>query len=180
MHVLQWIATEADSKDESYRTVEETLQNMLGDFDMPTTTWYDWFVVGGGRWNVGENDDNTEAYTEGKTNLIVSYDEAPEDFRKQVEQSMESRKAEFDNYAKDVDTSSIDRIIKEYNPRDYDFFSFQGIYPIKKIIDMVYGNWDFNSYFYDMNNDTTIPKYVYESIDKGNKNWYLVPVDFHF
>jgi hypothetical protein len=45
---------------------------------------------------------------------------------------------------------------------------------------MAYGTWDFNAYFYDMLNDTTTPKYLYESIDKGNKNWYLVPVDFHF
>jgi hypothetical protein len=180
MHVLQWIAVQAEDKDEAYRTVEETLQNMLGDFDMPTTTWYDWFVVGGGRWNVGENDDNIEAYTEGKTNMIISYDEDPQAFRKQVEQSMEDRKVEFQGYAKGVDTSVIDKIINEYDPKEFDFVAFQSLYPIKKMIDMAYGTWDFNAYFYDMVNDTTTPKYLYESIDTGNKNWYLVPVDFHF
>jgi len=180
MHVLQWIAVEADDKDEAYRTVEETLQNMLGDFDMPTTTWYDWFVVGGGRWNVGENDDSSEAYTEGKTNLIISYDDEPADFRTQVLRSMEDRKSEFDGYAKDVDSSIIDKIIKDYDPKEFDFPAFQSLYPIKKLIDMAYGTWDFNAYFYDMVNDTTTPKYLYESIDTGNKNWYLVPVDFHF
>jgi hypothetical protein len=51
MHVLQWIAVEADEKDEAYRRVEDTLQTMLGDYESPTLTWYDWFVVGGGRWN---------------------------------------------------------------------------------------------------------------------------------
>jgi hypothetical protein len=180
MHVLQWIAVEADDKDEAYRTVEETLQNMLGDFDMPTTTWYDWFVCGGGRWNMTEDDDNKEAYTEGKTNMIVSYDEDPQAFRKQVEQSMQDRKAEFEGYAKDVDTSIVDKIITDYNPKEFDFPSFQALYPIKKLIDMAYGTWDFNSYFYDMVSDTTTPKYLYDSIDKGNKLWYLVPVDFHF
>ena len=180
MHVLQWIAVEAEDRIEAYRTVEETLQNMLGDFDMPTTTWYDWFVVGGGRWNVGENDDSSEAYTEGKTNLIISYDEEPADFRTQVLRSMEDRKSEFDGYAKDVDSSIIDKIINDYNPKEFDFPAFQSLYPIKKLIDMAYGTWDFNAYFYDMLNDTTTPKYLYESIDKGNKNWYLVPVDFHF
>jgi hypothetical protein len=180
MHVLQWIAVQADTKDEAYTTVQDTLQNMLGDFDMPTHTWYDWFVVGGGRWNVGENDDHTEAYTEGKTNLIVSAKEQPDEFDERVLQSMESRKAEFDGYAKDVDTSIIDKIITHYNPREFDFPAFQSLYPVKKLIDMAYGTWDFNSYFYDMVNDTTTPKYLFEAIDKEPENWYLVPVDFHF
>ena len=180
MHVLQWIATEAEDKDEAYRRVEDTLQSMLGDFESPTLTWYDWFVVGGGRWNVGENDDHTEAYTEGKTNLIISAEDDLEGFYTQVLRAMEDRKSEFDGYAKDVDSSILDKIINDYNPKEFDFPAFQSLYPIKKLIDMAYGTWDFNAYFYDMVNDTTTPKYLYESIDKGNKNWYLVPVDFHF
>jgi hypothetical protein len=180
MHVLQWIAVEAEDRIEAYRRVEDTLQGMLGDFDTPTHTWYDWFVVGGGRWNVGENDDSSEAYTEGKTNMIISYNEKPADFRTQVLRAIEDRKSEFDGYAKDVDSTILDKIINDYNPKEFDFPAFQSLYPIKKLIDMAYGTWDFNAYFYDMVNDTTTPKYLYESIDTGNKNWYLVPVDFHF
>jgi hypothetical protein len=180
MHVLQWIATEADNKDEAYRRVEDTLQEMLGDFESPTLTWYDWFVVGGGRWNTKDDESATAAYTEGKTNLIISYDESPEPFLTGILRALEDRKSEFDGYAKDVDSSIIDKIIKDYNPKEFDFMAFQSLYPIKKMIDMAYGTWDMNSYFYDMVNDTTTPKYLYESIDKGNKNWYLVPVDFHF
>ena len=180
MHVLQWIATEAKDKDEAYRRVEDSLQNMLGDFESPTMTWFDWFVVGGGRWNMTEDDDNVQAYVEGKTNMVVSAKEQPDEFDERVLQSMESRKAEFDGYAKGIDTSAIDKIIKDYNPREYDFVAFQSLYPIKKIIDMAYGQWDSNSYFYDMVNDTTTPKYLFEAIDKEPENWYLVPVDFHF
>jgi hypothetical protein len=180
MHVLQWIATEAEDKDEAYRRVEDTLQTMLGEYESATNTWYDWFVVGGGRWNMSEDDDNIEAYTEGKTNMVVSAKEQPDEFDERVLQSMESRKAEFDGYSKGVDTSVIDKIIKDYNPREYDFVAFQSLYPIKKIIDMAYGQWDSNSYFYDMVNDTTTPKYLFEAIDKEPENWYLVPVDFHF
>ena len=180
MHVLQWIAVEAEDKDEAYRTVEDTLQNMLGDFDMPTHTWYDWFVVGGGRWNTEGDESSTAAYTEGKTNLIISAEENLEAFYTQVLRALEDRKSEFDGYAKDVDSSVIDKIITDYNPKEFDFVAFQSLYPIKKLIDMAYGTWDFNAYFYDMLNDTTTPKYLYESLDKGNKNWYLVPVDFHF
>jgi hypothetical protein len=180
MHVLQWIAVQADNKDEAYRRVEDTLQTMLGEYESTTNTWYDWFVVGGGRFNVGEDEDNNEAYVEGKTNLILSAKEEPDLFDERVLQSMESRKAEFDSYAKDVDSSSIDKIIIDYNPREHDFLAFQKLYPIKKVIDMAYGTWDYNSYYYDMVHDSTTPKYVFEAIDKDPELWYLVPVDFHF
>jgi hypothetical protein len=180
MHVLQWIAVQADDKDEAYRRVEDNLQTMLGEYESATNTWFDWFVVGGGRWNMSEEDDHTQAYVEGKTNLIVSAKDEPDLFKERTDETMQSRQEEFDRYAKDVDSTSIDRIIKEYNPRDFDFFSFRGIYPIKKIIDMAYGTWDFNSYFFDMVNDTVVPKYMVEAIDKDPENWYLVPVDFHF
>lgn len=180
MHVLQWIAVKAEDKDEAYSKVENTLQEMLGDYESPTMTWYDWFVVGGGRWNMSEDDSHGEAYVEGKTNLIVSAKDTPDEFDERVLQAMESRKAEFDGYAKDVDPSILNKIINSYNPREHDFVAFQELYPIKKLIDMAYGNWDFNSYFYDMANDTTTPKYMFELLDKGDKDWYLVPVDFHF
>lgn len=180
MHVLQWIAIKAEDKDEAYRRVEDSLQNMLGDYESPTMTWYDWFVVGGGRWNMTEDDDHHEAYTEGKTNLIVSAKETPDEFDERVLQAMESRQSEFEGYAKDVDPTIIDKIINTYNPREHDFIAFQSLYPIKKLIDMAYGNWDYNSYFYDMEHDTTTPKYMFEAIDKEPDLWFLVPVDFHF
>jgi hypothetical protein len=180
MHVLQWIAVQADNKDEAYRRVEDTLQTMLGEYESTTNTWYDWFVVGGGRFNVGEDEDNNEAYVEGKTNLILSAKEEPDLFDERILQSMEKRKAEFDSYAKDADSSAIDKIIIDYNPREHDFLAFQKLYPIKKVIDMAYGTWDMNSYFYDMVHDSTTPKYVFEAIDKDPELWYLIPVDFHF
>ena len=180
MHVLQWIAVQADNKDEAYRRVEDNLQTMLGEYESITNTWYDWFIVGGGRWNVNEGDDFREAYNEGKTNLILSAKEEPDLFDERILLSMESRKTEFDQYAKDVDSSIIDKIITHYNPREFDFPAFQALYPVKKLIDMAYGTWDMNSYFYDMENDTTTPKYVFEAIDKDPELWYLVPVDFHF
>jgi hypothetical protein len=42
------------------------------------------------------------------------------------------------------------------------------------------GMWNYNSYFFDMMNESTNRKYMRESIDNGADNWYLVPVDFHF
>jgi hypothetical protein len=54
------------------------------------------------------------------------------------------------------------------------------LYPLAKMIDMIQGKWDYNAYFFDIHHDSTNPEHMYKSIDIGNKNWYLVPVDFHF
>jgi hypothetical protein len=180
MHVLQWIAILADDKEQALLTVQENLQTMLGEYESTTNTWFDWFVAGGGRWNMAEDDGHAEAYVEGKTNLVVSAKDEPDLFKDRTDEAMQSRQEEFDRYAKDVDPTILDKIITDYDPRDYDYSKFSTIYPIKKMLDMAYGIWDFNSYFFDMENDTTVPKYMVEAIDKDPENWYLVPVDFHF
>ncbi len=178
MHVLQWIAVQADDVDEAYRTVGSNLDDMLNpDYQ---SGWFDWFVVGGGRWNVGESDDFSEAYTEGKTNMIVHAGTDKDKFVERINLAMESRKAEFDRYVEHADISIIDKVISDYNPHQMNFEHFQKLYELKKVIDMAYGEWDFNSYFFDMDNQTTNTKYLLEDIDKNPDVWYLVPVDFHF
>ena len=178
MHVLQWIAVEAEDKDEAYRTVESTLEDMLNpDYQ---NGWFDWFVVGGGRWNVGDDEDFDSAYKEGKTNLIIHAGTELDKFKERIATSLEARKSEFDRYASEVKPELLERVIAGYNPSQTDYSYFSDLYSIKKVIDMAYGEWDFNSYFYDMQNDTPTPKYVLEAIDKEPNLWYLVPVDFHF
>lgn len=175
MHVLQWIATTADDKDEAFLRVKDYLETAMGSPDS-YASWYDWFVVGGGRWNPNEG----SQYDDTDQSMTLSYETDPDLFEEQVLKAMEDRKTEFDNYAKDVNPDILNKIITEYNPREKDFGVFQELYVIKKVIDMAYGEWDFNSYFFDMENDTTTPKYMFEAIDKETKNWYLVAVDFHF
>jgi hypothetical protein len=180
MHVLQWIAVnDVEDKDHALAYVQDVLENMLTP-DNGSTGFFDWFVAGGGRWNTQENDDMHEAYKEGKTNMVLSFEEEPDLFEERVLLSMEARKAEFDRYASELKSDVIDKIISNYNPREIDFSISMDMYPVKKVIDMAYGEWDFNSYFYDITNWSVTPKYMFETIDKGNKNWYLVPVDFHF
>jgi hypothetical protein len=68
MHTLHMVAVKVDAeeleeiKDEASREVHSTL---LGD-ERPYATWYDWFVVGGGRFAEGDayrdNFDNAIAY----------------------------------------------------------------------------------------------------------------------
>jgi hypothetical protein len=179
MHVLQWIAVnDVDDKEHALSYVQTLLEDMLTENG--STGFFDWFVAGGGRWNTSEGDDDMSAYREGKTNMIISFEEEPDLFEERVILSCEARKAEFDRYASEVKPELLDKIISNYNPREIDFSVTMDIYPIKKVIDMAYGEWDFNSYFYDITNWSTSTKYMFETIDKGNKNWYLVPVDFHF
>lgn len=175
MHVLQWIAIKSDNTDLAFRSVKDYLETNMGN-EYSYSSWYDWFVTGGGRWN--ENPDSQ--YNDNDQSMVLSFETDPDLFEERVLQSMESRKAEFDNYAKDMKPELLTKVITDYNPREKDFAVFSELYPIKKLVDMVYGEWDFNSYFFDCENDTTSPKYMFEDIDNGNKNWYLVPCDFHF
>jgi len=175
MHVLQWIAVQADDKDMAFRSVKDYLETNMGT-EYNYSSWYDWFVTGGGRWNPNEG----SQYDDNDQSMVISYDEEPQKFREAIEGAIASRKAEFDRYVEHTDVSIIDKVISDYDPSKPNFEHFQKLYELKKVIDMAYGEWDFNSYYFDSENDTTTPKYMFESIDNGNKNWYAVPVDFHF
>ena len=80
------------------------------------------------------------------------------------------RKAEFDRYAAEAKPELLDKVISNYNPREQDYSYFSDLYSIKKVIDMAYGEWDFNSYFYDLHNDSTTPKYTLDGIDNNPDN----------
>ena len=180
MHVLQWIAiNDVDDKEMALSVVQDKLEDMLTP-DGGSVEFFDWFVAGGGRWNTQEGDDHMSAYREGKTNMVLAQDEEPDLFEERVLLSCEARKAEFDRYASEIKPELFAKIISDFNPRENNFEHTMDMYPMKKVIDMAYGIWDFNSYFYDITNWSTSTKYMFESIDKGDKTWYLVPVDFHF
>jgi hypothetical protein len=172
MHVLQYIAVQSDDQDMAFRTVKDTLESELGAYESTTNSWFDWFVAGGGRFVEGDPYEET-------ANNIISYDEDPEQFRKQVEVSIQSRMDEFNSYRKQYESKEIDLNDKLDNYKGIMNYDFE-LYPLKKMIDMIQGQWDFNSYFYDMQHESTNPDHMYKSIDLGNKNWYAVPVDFHF
>ena len=176
MHVLQYIAVEADDLDLAMRTVEDELNTKLGDEDS-FNSWYDWFIVGGGRWNTNENDDSSESYKRGKTNMVISYATDKDKFAKTIDDCLNNRMAHFAEYQQGLDLSTLGTVFDNYDPRVENFSVFSQIYAIKKSIDIIMGEWDFNSGFYDLTNDSTNPKWC---LDKANESWYLIPVDFHF
>lgn len=173
MHVLQYIAVKAETADEAYDLVESSLQN-----DLDTGSWFDWFVCGGGRWNTQEGDEFTEAYKEGKTNMIVSSDNL-EEFLSIVDGCIDNRMTEFNRYRDEWKRGNInlEATFDEFDgAMDY---SMQ-LYPLGKLIDMYQGKWDYNSYFYDIENWSVNPKWMNEDRINNGGIWYLVPVDFHY
>jgi hypothetical protein len=181
MHVLQFIAVKEGSfeeefadtcKEEAFSTVQSKFEEMYSESE-GLGGWSDWYVVGGGRFN--SNPDNQ--YEEKNAwNDVISYGENPELFTKVVSNAMESRMAEFAQYRKSYEEANLDitaSLDKYDGTIDYSF----ELYPLSKLIDMLQGQWDFNSYFYDLNNWSTNPKHMLDNLDDS---WYLVPVDFHF
>jgi hypothetical protein len=173
MHVLQYIAVRAEDSDEAMRRVEDTLQNWLGRDETPTGVWYDWFVVGGGRFVEG----NPYASS---PNHIVSYAEDVEKFNELIEKAISNRVDEFNSYRKSLKEKGIDletKLDSYTGEMQYDF----ELYPLKKMIDMLQGNWDDNSYFFDLEHDSTNTEHLRKTIAEGQEiDWFLVPVDFHF
>jgi hypothetical protein len=171
MHVLQYIAVQTDSDDEAMRLVEDKLQTEMGGQDQ-YLSWYDWFVIGGGRFVEGNP-------YESSPNHIISYDKSPGDYRDMIDSMITNRKEEFNAYREMYDKRNIDlddKLDSYTGNMQYDM----ELYPLAKMIDMIQGKWDYNAYFFDIHHDSTNPEHMYKSIDTGNKNWYIVPVDFHF
>jgi hypothetical protein len=111
--------------------------------------------------------------------MTISYEEDMRKFLDTVKESIAERMVEFNRYRQAFNNKNVDinSVLDKYDGQmDFGF----PLYDLAKMIDMLQGKWDFNSCFYDMYHETTNTKYMLESIDTGNKNWYLVSVDFHF
>jgi hypothetical protein len=174
MHVLQRIAVQADDKSHAFSSVKHYLEVNMGSGDN-YSSWYDWFVTGGGRWNPND----TDGYDDDNQSMTISYDDEPRKFLDTINEGIEARMTEFNLYRKHFNEKNVDinACLDKYDGQmDFGF----PLYDLSKMIDMIQGKWDFNSYFYDMHHETTNTKYMLEDIDNGNKNWYIVFVDFHF
>ena len=175
MHTIQYVAVQADEQDLAFRTVKHHLESLLGnDPESAIDTWYDWFVTGGGRWSTSK-----DPYDDDYQGDVVDQD-SPK-FQEYLDKAKEFRQQTFEEYLKQANEIDYTNLLSEIAAKPED--SFMGgmqLYPIKKVYDMTMGTWDYNSYFFDIMNDTSSMKSLQESIDNGAKDWYLVPVDFHF
>ncbi len=101
MHVLQWIAVQAENDDEAMVIVEDRLNSEMGTNENQYTSWYDWFVMGGGRFN-----ENANPYESSKNMIVHSMDR--DTFDKTINEAMESRVREFNDYRKEYNTKGVD------------------------------------------------------------------------
>lgn len=175
MHTIQYIAVQGDDVDQAFRRVKHELEAMLGDWpESPTNTWFDWFVAGGGRWSTSE-----DPYDDDYQGDVVDQD-SPK-FQEYLDKAKEFRQTSLDEYVVEANKVDVTKIINDVCVSSgNDFKAGMELYPIKKIYDMAMGIWDYNSYFFDIINDTASMKSLQNSLDNGAKDWYLVPVDFHF
>jgi hypothetical protein len=172
MHVIQYIAVQGDDVDQAFRRVKHELEAMLGDWpESPTNTWFDWFVTGGGRWSSGDDPYNDE-YT---ADVVHQSDPKFHEYLKTADEYRQQELSQYIDSARKLNlTEILDKVTLD------DFHGAMELYTVKKVYDMATGTWDFNSYFYDIINDSTNKTHMLQQIDNGAKNWYLVPVDFHF
>lgn len=177
MHTIQQIAIKAESHEEAALTVKNIFDEMYSESE-GLGGWSDWFVVGGGRWNSDPSNQYNDSY-----NDVISYEHNPEEFNTKLQETMTYRAEQMKQMKERIDFARFEELIDQFienngdvrNER-YDMTS----YYIRVAANMLSGYWGSDSYFYDIANFSTSPEFMQEDIDKGNKNWYLVPVDFHF
>ena len=177
MHVIQYIAVKSDSADNAHDSVKRYLETQLGSEDT-YNSWFDWFVVGGGRWASDENAQYDDNYT-----ADVVHQDSPK-FQEYLDTAHKYKlEATMDDlkYARKVDMAALlDKIENDQ----------EGLYPMYSVTTELYafyclykqlsGMWGPDSFYFDMEHDSTNLAHMKEAIDKGDDNWYLVPVDFHF
>jgi hypothetical protein len=177
MHVIQYIAIKSDSAENAHGSVQQYLETQLGnDPYSPTNAWFDWFVVGGGRWATNE-----DPYDDGWTGDVVHQD-SPK-FQEYLDTAHKYKlEATMDDikYARKVDVAALlDKIENDQ----------EGLYPMYSVTTQLYafyclykqlsGMWGPDSFYFDVEHDSTNLAHMKEAIDNGDNDWYLVPVDFH-
>jgi hypothetical protein len=177
MHVIQYIAIKSDSVDNAHGSVKQYLETQLGnDPYSPTNAWFDWFVVGGGRWATNEDPYDDDWYGDVVHQDSPKFQEYLDTAHKyKLEATMDDLK-----YARKVDVAALlDKIENDQ----------EGLYPMYSVTTELYafyclykqlsGMWGPDSFYFDMEHDSTNLAHMKEAIDKGDNDWYLVPVDFH-
>lgn len=173
MHVLHYVATDADSPKSAFSIVKNHLEQKGDNF------WSDWHVVGGGRWNKNSNDPYTDC-----VDSVISYVKNEKEFLNAIQWSKNRRKQEmktlFDrlhenNGEAQFFISALEYIKKVDSPADY-----MNAYYINRISNMLLDNWTSDSYYYDIEARTSSYRYIFERIKDNPDSSYLVPVDFHF
>jgi len=177
MHTIHYIATKSDNKTNAHSEVKQFLENQMGSEDN-ISSWYDWFVTGGGRWASGDDNQYNDDYVGD-----VAHQSEPA-FREKLDQAHnwynENLSQSIDEVRKINLTEMLDNIENNKEGLHKNFKLSFDLWPVNKLYNLISGDWGPDDHFYDTVNHTPHPTYMLEAIDKGDKDWYIVPVDFHF
>jgi hypothetical protein len=174
MHTLHYFAVEAEDNQEAFEIVQSRLSSEDGE---KFVDWSDWHVVGGGRWSQSQYEDSSD--------MVVSYQTAPDKFNEIIEGIKKSRIAEMNRYMEQMNhdkfvSDCVDYISNSGIPND-ERFDLNSYY-FKKAGDMLMDYYTPDSYFYDLVEYTAHMGYLPQRLDNNDKATlqFLVPVDFHF
>jgi hypothetical protein len=156
MHVLQWVAVEAVSKDGAEYRVQSMLDN--GFFD-----WSDWAEIGG-RWSDEEHGN------------VISIKDEPARASEVIEKAMENRRNEVKDLLKDIDVDGVISWVEDVVATGQESYNHEAM-ELKMALGTALGDNNYDSYFYDAGALSTSPQFVLDGTSASN---YLVAVDFHY
>lgn len=176
MHVLQYVAVKATDVDDAIQNARIGLEDCVERGE----NWFDWFSEDGGRW--------------ASTDKPISHKNQPQEFAEKFAWLMNHRRAELDHLVKRLGDTGYDLadLLSLYDPLEpLSGDKSNALYGLGKIINILFCEWDYNSGFYDLENETAAPFGLADVINSCNSDtatgaadddetWWLVPVDFHF
>ena len=159
MHVLHWIAVEADNAEEAFSRIEALLEDK-------ESWWWDWFDNDiGGRW---AGNDWCKVY-QGK-DIAIGLDHVKTNRKEEVERSLEK-----------IDLSEFESQLNNYDGEDIVTNDYSmNLWRIKKLAEMLSGDWNSDSYFYDMEYSDGTMGELLKRIESNPDKQFLVPIDFHY
>jgi hypothetical protein len=161
MHVLHFIAVEADTPEEAVSIVETSLNDY--DEGRGPFPWSDWSVVGG-RWE-----------DEGK---VHAYSDDPEKFNTFLERARQNRVDKIENLFLGIEeVESIIDYVRNWDGKTSEYNL--DLYRLRQAISIVEDKGKHDQYFYDLNEWTGDFKYVNQRCETDPTRQFLVLVDFH-
>lgn len=195
MHVLHWVAVKSDETigengidmDEAKSEAASSVNNTLQGDERPYADWYDWFVVGGGRFLGDKQYENSHEN-------VIAFAEDPKKFSKTIRECLESRATELRRRLEEIksreaqDGKSFTDRVQEYityslsDSTEYPFDPLSTMYQFGYVSRMAAEYWLPDTYFYDITNGVTEMRYLLKDMEENEDNdqWFLVPVDFHY
>lgn len=176
MHVLHYLAVEAESKNEATSRADTILNESLESGG----TWFDWFVVGGGRFTTPEGSAFEEAYNDTFDNTI-SYTEDSEKFESLLAERVRIRKEQFAEHLSRVDEKVVKQAVEDFKQdKETSYPERLDIYNLKRLTETLLGYWNEDSYLYDVESYDCDVQPIKDRIKNNPTQQFLVPIDFHF